>query len=91
MKFKKEDLEDLLYDLTEKAGEYYDNALNNTSFERDNVDLIFPLSFLIFSLPDNFELDIPDKVVDWYKNKPQGVCLVDILIEEIKEGRINGK
>ena len=23
--------------------------------------------------------DIPDKVVDWYKNKPHGVCLVDIL------------
>lgn len=82
MKFKKEDLEDLFYALTEKAGEYYDNALNNTSFENDNVDIIFPLKFLLFSLPDDFELDIPDKVVDWYKNKPQGVYLVDILNKE---------
>lgn len=82
MKFKKEDLEDLFYDLTEKAGEYYDNALNNISFKNDNVDIIFPLEFLLFSLPDDFELDIPDKVVDWYKNKPQGVYLVDILNKE---------
>jgi hypothetical protein len=37
---------------------------------------------LLFSLPDDFELDIPDKVVDWYKNKPQGVYLVDILNKE---------
>lgn len=79
MKFKKEDLEDLFYDLIEKAGEHYDNALDNISFENDNVDIIFPLNFLLFSLPDDFELDIPDKVVDWYKNKPQGVHLVDIL------------
>lgn len=79
MKFKKEDLEDLLYDLIEKAGEHYDNALNNTSFEKDNVDIILPLDFLLFSLPDDFELDIPDNAVDWYKNRPQGVCLVDIL------------
>lgn len=82
MKFKKEDLEDLFYDLREKAGEYYDSALNNTSFENDNVNIIFPLDFLLFSLPDDFELDIPDKVVDWYKNKPQGVYLVDILNKE---------
>lgn len=82
MKFKKEDLEDLFYDLIEKAGEYYDNALNNASFENDNVNIIFPLNFLLFSLPDDFELDIPDKVVDWYKNKPQGVYLVDILNKE---------
>ena len=82
MKFKKEDLEDLLYDLIEKAGEHYDIALNSTSLEKDNVDIILPLDFLLFSLPDDFELNIPDKVVDWYKNKPQGVCLVDILNKE---------
>ena len=82
MKFKKEDLEDLLYSLTEKAGEYYDNALDSVSFENDNIDIIFPLDFLLFSLPNDFELDIPDKVVDWYKNKPHGVCLVDILNKE---------
>ena len=82
MKFKKEDLEDLLYSLTKKAGEYYDNALDNASFENDNIDIIFPLDFLLFSLPNDFELDIPDKVVDWYKNKPRGVCLVDILNKE---------
>lgn len=81
MKFKKEDLEDLFYNLIE-AGEQYDNALNNISFEKDNVDLIFPLDFLLFSLPDDFELDVPDKVADWYKNKPQGVCLVDVLNKE---------
>ena len=40
MKFKKEDLEDLLYSLTEKAGGYYDNALDNASFENDNIDII---------------------------------------------------
>ena len=79
MKLKKEDLEDLFYDLKKKASEHYDNALNDTSFEKDNVDIIFPLHFLLFSLPDDFELDIPDKVVDWYKNKPQGVCLSDVL------------
>ena len=79
MKFKKEDLEDSLYDLKEKASEYCDNDLDDISFERDNIDLIFPLDFLIYILPDDFELDIPDEVVDWYKNKPQGVCLVDIL------------
>ena len=79
MKFKKEDLEDLFYELIEKAGEHYDNALNNTSFENDNIDIIFPLDFLIFNLSDDFELDIPDIVVDWYKNKPQVVCLNDIF------------
>lgn len=80
MKFKKEDLEDLFYDLTEKASEHYDNALDGISFERDNIDIIFPLKFLIYNyLPEDFVLNIPDKVVDWYKNKPQGVCLVDIL------------
>ena len=44
MKFKKEDLEDLFYGLTEKAGEYYDNALDNASFENDNIDIIIKIS-----------------------------------------------
>lgn len=80
MKFKKEDLEDLFYDLKEKASEHYDNALDGISFENDNIDIIFPLDFLIYNyLPEDFELNIPDKVVDWYKNKPWGVCLSDVL------------
>jgi len=82
MKFKKADLEDAFYDLKEKAGEHYDNALNDNSFERDNIDIIFPLDFLLFSLQDDFELNIPDKVVDWYKNRPWGVSLCDILNKE---------
>lgn len=82
MKFKKEDLQDVLSELLEKAGEHYDNALNGTSFEKENINLIFPLDYLLFNLPDNFELDIPDKVIEWYKNKPWGVCLVDILNKE---------
>lgn len=83
MKFKKEDLEDLFYDLKEKASEHYDNALDGISFENDNIDIIFPLNFLIYNyLPEDFELNIPDKVVDWYKNKPWGVCLSDVLKKE---------
>lgn len=88
MKFKKVDLEDVFYDLKEKAGEYYDSALNDTSFERDNIDIIFPLDFLLFSLPDDFELDISDKVVDWYKNRPWGVSLSDILNKENSNNEI---
>lgn len=58
IKYTKEDLVDLFLDLRLAAAEYYDNALSDLSFDRDNAELVIPIYILIHSLPEDFVLEI---------------------------------
>ena len=52
----KNDLYDVLYDIQIYAAENYDNALNDTSFERDFAELLDGIHN-IDSISDNVEYD----------------------------------
>lgn len=58
IKYTKQDLGDLFLDLRLAAAEYYDNALGDLSFDRDNAELVVPIYMLIRSLPKDFVLEI---------------------------------
>ena len=58
IKYTKQDLSDLFLDLRLAAAEYYDNALGDLSFDRDNAELVVPIYMLIRSLPKDFVLEI---------------------------------